>query len=374
MTQELVEKNVSTGETKRGRKAGAIYFPRYTLKDVLSIAEVIWTQNVGNPFDILDVAKSVGQSPTSSGFITRLAASFRYGLTEGSPTTKKITLTALGSSIAGPTADTDVNAQLRKALLFSPIFQKVYSWMDRKPIPREDVFRNTLMKPSELGGFGVPKEDVEDFVKVFMQNIADYRLADDVQNIRYLRLDKLSPPESAVGETEPRTDEPFEPTLEGTQAISKVGVGQTHSTPPPVTPRVFISHSKNTKILGQLKQMLKFGGFDAEVAQERETTAIPIPEKIFNGMRKCDCAVINVSADEQEKRDGDTYGINQNVLIEIGGAFLLYDRKVILLVDKRIKLPSNLQGLSILYYDGDELSWDTGMRLQDALTGFRSKL
>ncbi len=374
LTQELVEKNASAGEAKRGRKAGAIYFPRYPLKDVLEIARAIWTQNAGNPFDILDVAKSVGQSPTSSTFITRLAASFRYGLTEGSPTTKIISLTALGSSIAAPTADTNVNAQLRKALLSSPIFQKVYSWMDRKPIPREDVLRNTLMKPPELGGFGIPKEDVEDFVKVFMQNIVDYRLADDVQNTRYLRLDKLSPPDSLIVETQPKIDEPFEASLEGTQPIPKGGMGHIISTPPPAMPRVFISHSKNVKILGQLKQMLKFGGFDAEVAQERETTAIPIPEKIFNGMRKCDCAVINISADEQEKRDADNYGINQNVLIEIGGAFLLYDRRVILLVDRRIKLPSNLQGLNILQYDGDELSWDTGMRLQEALTAFRSKL
>jgi predicted nucleotide-binding protein len=374
LTQELVERNASAGEAKRGRKAGAIYFPRYPLKDVLNIAEAIWAQNAGNPFDILDVAKSVGQSPTSSAFVVRLAASFRYGLTEGSPTTKVISLTALGSSIVAPIAGADVNAQLRRALLFSPIFQKVYSWMDRKPIPREDVFRNTLMKPPELGGFGIPKEDVEDFVKVFVQNIADYRLADDVQNTRYLRLDKLSPTESAMMETQPRIDESFEPTIEGTQVIPKMGAGQPPPTSPPVTSRVFISHSKNMKILGQLKQMLTFGGFEAEIAQERETTAIPIPQKVFDGMRKCNCAVINVSADEQEKRDGDTYGINQNVLIEIGAAFLLYDKKVILLVDRRIKLPSNLQGLAILPYDGDELSWDTGMRLQEALTGFRSKL
>src|SRR5438132_4601123 len=180
-------------EAKGGRKGGTVYFPRNSLQDVLSIPKAIWEQNAGNPFDILDVAKAVDQSPTSGRFIQRLASSYRYGLTEGSPTTKVISLTPLGSSIVAPTADTDVNAQLRTALLNPPIFQKVYTWMDRKPIPRDDVLRNTLMKPPELSGFGIPKEDIDEFVRVFMENIEDYGLAVDVQGTKYLRLDKLSP-------------------------------------------------------------------------------------------------------------------------------------------------------------------------------------
>lgn len=44
-------------------------------------------------------------------------------------------------------------------------------------------------------------------------------------------------------------------------------------------------------------------------------------------MRQCNCAIINISADEQEKREDGSYGINSNVLIEIGGAFLNYDKK-----------------------------------------------
>ena len=61
-----------------------------------------------------------------------------------------------------------------------------------------------------------------------------------------------------------------------------------------------------------------------------------------------------------------------NVLIEIGAAFLLYNKRIILLVDKRVQLPSNLQGLAVSYYEGDELSWETGMKLQKALTEFRT--
>ena len=95
---------------------------------------------------------------------------------------------------------------------------------------------------------------------------------------------------------------------------------------------------------------------------------------IFELMQKCNCAVINISADEQQKREDETYGINANVLIEIGGAFLAYDENVILLCDKRVlPLPSNLDGLYRCEYEGDELSADNFIKLLEALGNFKKK-
>jgi predicted nucleotide-binding protein len=88
------------------------------------------------------------------------------------------------------------------------------------------------------------------------------------------------------------------------------------------------------------------------------------------------CAIINISADEERKLADSTFSINENVMIESGAAYLCYDKRIILLADKRIvdKLPSNIKGLYRLTYEGDQLSWDIGMRLQRALTEFREKL
>ena len=85
--------------------------------------------------------------------------------------------------------------------------------------------------------------------------------------------------------------------------------------PEPVArPRVFISHSKNMVIVEQIKPILEAGDIDYEIAEEEETTAIPVPEKVFSAMRNCTSAIICVTADKKEKRDDETYGINQNVL------------------------------------------------------------
>lgn len=134
--------------------------------------------------------------------------------------------------------------------------------------------------------------------------------------------------------------------------------------------RVFISHGKNMDIVDQVKTTLEIAGIQAEVAVEEESTAIPVPDKIFGAMRSCNAGIICVSA--EAAADQDTLRLNENVLIEIGAAFVLYDKKVVLLWDKRIPVPSNLQGLYRCDYDGNELSWSTGMKLMKAIQGFKN--
>lgn len=141
----------------------------------------------------------------------------------------------------------------------------------------------------------------------------------------------------------------------------------------PVTlPSIFISHGKNMEIVDQIKTMLELADLAYEIAEEEETSAIPVPEKVFSAMRKCAAAVICVTADESERRSDGTYGVNQNVLIEIGAAFVLYDKKVILVWDKNVIVPSNLQGLYRCEFSGNELSWSTGMKLMKAVAKFKS--
>jgi hypothetical protein len=99
--------------------------------------------------------------------------------------------------------------------------------------------------------------------------------------------------------------------------------------PKPVTTRVFISHGKNMAIVDQIKTMLNVAEVEYEIAAESESTAIPVSEKVFDAMRNCTAAVICVTADDV--REGQPIAINQNVLIEIGAAFVLYEKRVILL-------------------------------------------
>ena len=86
-------------------------------------------------------------------------------------------------------------------------------------------------------------------------------------------------------------------------------------------------------------------------------------------LRNCTAAIICVTADDGPVQSN--FQLNQNVLIEIGAAFVLYDRRVILVWDKRLPVPSNLQGLYRCEFEGTELSWSKGMKLMEAVKQFR---
>jgi predicted nucleotide-binding protein len=134
--------------------------------------------------------------------------------------------------------------------------------------------------------------------------------------------------------------------------------------------RVFISHSKNKEIVEQIKTMLNVAEVPFDIAVEHESTAIPVPEKVFSAMRNCTAAIICVTADHAPV--DSNFQLNQNVLIEIGAAFVLYDRRVILVWDKRLPVPSNLQGLYRCEFEGSELSWSRGMKLMEAVKQFKA--
>lgn len=119
--------------------------------------------------------------------------------------------------------------------------------------------------------------------------------------------------------------------------------------------------------------MLAYGSFEPVVSVERESTAIPVPEKVFEDMRGCAAGVIHVGGEGKYlDREGiERTKINDNVLIEIGAAMALYGKKVILLVERGVTLPSNLQGLYRCEFEGDKLDYESTMKLLKTFSQFR---
>jgi CAP12/Pycsar effector protein, TIR domain len=178
-----------------------------------------------------------------------------------------------------------------------------------------------------------------------------------------------------VGPANPPWEDPEPTALAGdTDPEDEVHIAEKVPPDEPQAPeplRVFISHGSNTDVVEQIEVMLGLADIQAEIAEVEETAAIPVPEKVLNSMRRCGAGIIAVTVDEGRKDDEGNYTLNENVLIEIGAAFVLYDQRVVLLWDKRLAVPSNVQGLYRCEFEGDELSWSAGMKLMKAIQGFK---
>lgn len=344
--------------------------PAYSLTQVLKIAQAISDNYGKNPTKPLRVAEALGLSPGSSYFRTLCGASIAYGLTEGGYNTELIAITPLARRIVAPTREGDDLAAKKEALLRPRVVRDFLTRYNESRLPAENIAKNVLDE------MGVPANRTSDVYKLIVEGARELGLLREVKGQAYIDMDSVnaglaaaiatggSPPESPSGEDQ------IAATIEkDTGAAASNGTERTRRR----SGRVFITHGRNKEIVGQLKDLLTFGGFTPVVAIEQETVSKPVPDKVLDDMRSCDAAIIHVGTDLRLLDDAgkEHKMLNQNVLIEIGAAMALYGRKFILLVEKGATLPSNLQGLYEVRYEGDKLDYESTMKLLKAFNDFR---
>ena len=343
-------------------------FPRLSFEKSLKVAEAIWENFAGKGAASYDIAVALEYSPTSGGWLELCGASIAYGLTKGGGRATEITITDLGRRIVAPTKDGDALEAKVEAVLRPRIMQEFYKKYDKAKYPKGNITENVLIN------FGIPKDRAKASVEILNENGKYTGILRKTKTGLFLALGTpvLAPPteEEAEEEIEAREQELAE------EEIAKKVAGEVAQPPEKKIEKinkVYISHGKNKKIVEQLKELLKFGKFESVVSVEQESTSIPVPDKVFDDMRKCSAAVIHVSGEgELVDSEGKKHvKINENVLIEIGAAMALYGKNFVLLIEKGVKLPSNLQGLYRCDYEGEKLDYEATMKLLKTFNRFR---
>lgn len=233
---------------------------------------------------------------------------------------------------------------------------------------------------------GVPSDKTQTVLDIIKQNGKFLGVIKEIKGSQYVHVEspKISPTEEEEEEIEDNEIEESKVANKEqelpAELLSKLNIQPPKKDEKPEPsksqdkPKIFITHGKNKQVVNQLKELLTFGQFEAVVSVEKETTAIPVPDKVFEDMRNCQGAVIHVeNENELLDKDGKTvHMLNSNVLIEIGAAMALYGKNFILLCQKEVKLPSNLQGLYRCNYEGEGLDYQATMKLLKAFNEIRS--
>lgn len=347
-----------------GRQKKQEAIPAKCLREVIRIGQTIVENNAGKPIDKLTLSELLGYSPKSSGFIQLLASSNTYGIIyyEG----EKIALTEIGHSYFYPQSEEEPKQALLSAARNPAILSSLYKHFDNNQLPSAEIAKNILKR-----SFHIADEKTGALWRIFLDDAQFMGAIQQIKDKQYINLSRIGVKITSKEEAEITAEEAIPITGVGieTPEVSKL----TPQLGMPEKFKVFISHGKNKRVLDQIKTTVEYGNLEPLIAIHEETTAIPVSEKILDAMHRCQAGIINLSADEMIKNGegAEKYKINENVLIEIGAAFVLYKKRVILAVDKRITLPSNLQGLYVCYYEGDSLDWESGMKLQKALLDFK---
>ena len=307
-------------------------------------------------------------SPTSSVWRVLTGSSIAYGLTDGGVNAPTIKLTSLGRRLVAPEEEGEDVAARREAILTPRICKEFFERYRRAKFPNDSVATNVLRT------LGIPQDRLQSALEILKQNGRYAGIIRDTPTGPFVNLDAPGVPAPTATPAHPEHDDDAE---EITPTATAAASAEAQPVAQPVFDakgnRVFISHGKQQAIVAQIKELLIFGNFEPVISVERESTAIPVPEKVFEDMRSCVAGVIHVGAEEKYlDREGKEHSkVNENVLIEIGASMALYGKKVILLVEKGVTLPSNLQGLYRCDYEGNSLDHDATMKLLKTFSQFR---
>lgn len=284
-----------------------------------------------------------------------------------------IKLTPLGRQLVAPEEEGADVAARREAILRPRISKEFFERYNRAKFPNDTIARNVLKS------MGIPEERLTGAIEVLKANGRYSGIIRDTPTGPFVSLDSPGVPAPATTQEIEEHEEPPESSLTqtaGPPTALAANAGVTQSSGQAFDPkknRVFISHGKRRAIVAQIKELLTFGNFEPVVSVERESTAIPVPEKVFEDMRSCGAGVVHVSAEAKflDQDGNERTSINENVLIEIGASMALYGKKVVLLVERGVVLPSNLQGLYRCDFDGEQLDYEATMKLLKTFSQFR---
>ena len=350
--------------------------PKQTLTEALKVPRVIIENFAGRAPRTLNVAMALHLEPKGGQFRRLAGAATAYGLTTLDKKTGAVVATDLARRIIDPKNNEDALHARREATLLPQIIQKFLKHYDGERFPNEDIAKKMLIE------MGATPADAAHTLTVLTKNADDagfLRTTD--KSVRYVDLknatsisvpkqDNVTPkantflddawPSASETTTTPRESEPLTAPANQSSAPPEIKA---------INKKVFIVHGKNRGLLPALKRLIAHGGFEPEIAIERESVSKPVTDKVIDGMRNCIAAVIIIDADRHlyTEDDHEEIVLNNNVMIEVGAALALYKRKFILLVQKGIQLPSDLQGLYTVIFNGEDLDLTTGLRILDAL-------
>ncbi len=355
----MAEKKSSEVKKTKNIRVPQSDFPAYPLEYALKISQSIWDNFAGKGGAPHDIAMALDMSPTSGTWRGLCGSSTAYGLTEGGYGAKQIILTPLGKRIVAPTTEGDDILAKSEAILQPKIMNEFFQKYNKAKFPNDTIIKNILVS------MGLPKDRASKARDILEKNGRYVGVIKNTKTGLFVALYSQNQP-MTVAQPADNSSNPDMDIDSFAQSISEKPVERSSEAIVPQNNKVYISHGKNTKIADQLKEILKFGKFDPIISIERESTSIPVPEKVFKDMRDCFAGVIHVMREGEllDAKGNQHVHINQNVLIEIGAAIGLYGSKgFVLLVENGVKLPSNLQGLYKCEYEGDSLDYAATMKL-----------
>ncbi len=139
---------------------------------------------------------------------------------------------------------------------------------------------------------------------------------------------------------------------------------------------LFISYGgQPANLVAQIQTVFGLAGIKSHISERapREGSAVLVADEAAEVMRRCDSALVLLSAEDCRPDGSGAPAVSQRALVEIGAASVLYERRVLLLLEGPSELPAGLSSLPHVTLGEGGLTWEVGIELLKAVRGFASR-
>lgn len=139
---------------------------------------------------------------------------------------------------------------------------------------------------------------------------------------------------------------------------------------------LFISYvGQPAHFVAQIQTVFELAGIKSHASERapRDGSAVLVADEAAEVMRRCDAALVLLSAEDCRPDESGAPAVSQRALVEIGAASVLYERRVLLLLEGPAELPSGLASLPHVTLGAGGLSWELGIELLKAVRGFANR-
>ena len=285
-------------------------YPRHTLEAVLPMAEAIYQENAGQPYDRIHLAMSLGISPQSSNYTFLLNSSAMYGLTLGGYRDPVISLTNRGEMAALG----DRNAIL-DAAMEPDVFAGFYDFVDPKAVP-EDQHACRLLEAQ----FGVQPELSAECLSIIKHNALSTGITTKVGNVLYVNVEGAKLRTQGLG-VERYIDRGEEGKESGIMASGPVEA----SNP------IFVGHTAAPDVCSYVEEVLDKFNLPYVVGESDPVGPSDLDDKLLASMRSCSAGVLVFSDPGPELDDPYADEYFEKMQLQLGAARATFADKVIIL-------------------------------------------
>ncbi len=126
---------------------------------------------------------------------------------------------------------------------------------------------------------------------------------------------------------------------------------------------LFVSHRRGAALLPRLKSALNLADLECKFAVREAGVREPLSGRVLEFMRQCQAGIIVITGEDcLDNPEADNL-IEELVLVEIGAAFVHFDKRLVILAEKSARLPVSLHNLNCYRFEGDLPPWEVLVEL-----------